>query len=89
MPGRPILDNSRARADCACSTCGWGYFDIFPYPAISLFFLPLSGDGSIKTKILSQRAVKHKNTKKKYSLNERFFFLLFADVNYVVCLYAL
>ena len=32
------LDDSRARAYCACSGCGWGWFGHF-----SLFFLPLSG----------------------------------------------
>ena len=27
VPGRPAnLDNSRTRADCACSRCGCGYF---------------------------------------------------------------
>ena len=30
VPGRPTnLDYSRARADCACSRCGWGCLDIF------------------------------------------------------------
>ena len=30
VPGRPtILDNSRAKACCACSRCGWELFDIF------------------------------------------------------------
>ena len=30
VPGRPtILDNSRARAYCACSWCGWGLFGHF------------------------------------------------------------
>ena len=29
VPGRPTyLDNSRARAYCACSKCGWGCLDI-------------------------------------------------------------
>ena len=47
--GRPsILDESRARAYCACSRCGWGLLDIFLSSIISLFFLPLSGgDGPI------------------------------------------
>ena len=38
VPGRPTnLDDSRARAYCACSRCGWGCLDIFTlnYP----FFL--------------------------------------------------
>ena len=39
VPRRPTnLDDSRARAYCACSRCGWGYLDMF-----SLSFLPLSG----------------------------------------------
>ena len=30
VPGRPTsLDDSRARAYCACSRCGWGCLDIF------------------------------------------------------------
>ena len=30
VPGRPTyLDNSRARAYCACSRCGWGWFGHF------------------------------------------------------------
>ena len=40
VPGRPTsLDDSRARAYCACSRCGWGCLDIFTllYP-----FSPLS-----------------------------------------------
>ena len=45
--GRPTnLDNSRARAYCACSRCGGGCLDILSI--ISLFILPLSlGDGTI------------------------------------------
>ena len=39
------LDNSRVRALCACSRCGWGGLDIFPS---SVFFLsPSLGDGPI------------------------------------------
>ena len=30
VPGRPTsLDDSRARAYCACSRCRWGFSDIF------------------------------------------------------------
>ena len=30
VPRRPTnLDNSRARANCACSRCGWGLFGHF------------------------------------------------------------
>ena len=44
-PGRPTnLDNSRARAYCACSLCGWELFGLFFLSSIiSLFFIPLSG----------------------------------------------
>ena len=44
VPGRPTnLDNSRARAYCACSICGWGLFGHFFLSfSISLFFLSLS-----------------------------------------------
>ena len=45
VPGRPTtLDESRARAYCACIRCGWGLFGLFFLSSIiSLFFLPLSG----------------------------------------------
>ena len=41
VPGRPTnLDQSRARAYCAGSRCGWGLFDhFFLSSVISLFFL--------------------------------------------------
>ena len=43
--GRPTsLDDSRARAYCACSRCGWGLFGHFFLSSIfSLFFLSLFG----------------------------------------------
>ena len=43
VPGRPTkLDNSRARAYCACSRCGLGLFGHFFLSSIfCLFFLPL------------------------------------------------
>ena len=41
VPGRPTnLDWSRARANCACSRCGWGCLDILSF-SLSL------GDGPI------------------------------------------
>ena len=42
VPGRPTnLDDSRARAYCACSRCGWGLFGLFFLSSIvSLFSLP-------------------------------------------------
>ena len=49
VPGRPSnLADSRARAYCACSECGWGLFGHFYYllPFLSSFSLSL-GDGSI------------------------------------------
>ena len=46
MPGRPTnLDDSRARAYCACNRCGWGCFAIFTLLLSFLLFLPLSGGG--------------------------------------------
>ena len=49
VPGRPAyLDNSGARAYCACSRCGWGVFGHF-FSGLSFlfsFFLSL-GDGPI------------------------------------------
>ena len=42
MPGRPSnLADSRARAYCACSGCGWGLFEHFYSHLFSLLFLPL------------------------------------------------
>ena len=49
VPGRPTnLDDSRARAYCACSRCGWGLLGHF-FSRLSLFFsFSLSlGDGPI------------------------------------------
>ena len=48
-PGRPTnLDQSRARAHCACSRCGWGLFGHFfsRLSFLSSFSLSL-GDGPI------------------------------------------
>ena len=43
VPGRPTsLDDSRARAYCACSRCGWGLFGHF-FCRLSSFFLPFFG----------------------------------------------
>ena len=43
VPGRPNdLDNSRARAYCACSRCGRGLFGHFSSRRSFLFLLPLS-----------------------------------------------
>ena len=49
VPGGPAnLDNSRARAYCACSRCGWGLFGHFfsHLSFLSSFSLSL-GDGPI------------------------------------------
>ena len=49
VPGRPTnLDDSRARAYCACSRCGWGLFGHFysQLSFLSSFFLSLE-DGPI------------------------------------------
>ena len=45
MPGRPTsLDDSRTRAYCACSRCGWGFVWTFFLSSITFhFFLPLLG----------------------------------------------
>ena len=65
VPGRPTtLNDSRARAYCACNRCGWGVCLDFFFSHLSfLFSFSLSlGDGPIQTEILSQRAVKPKTT---------------------------
>ena len=44
VPGRPTnLDDSRVRAYCACSGCGWGLFGHLFSSLSFLSFLPLSG----------------------------------------------
>ena len=49
VPGRPTnLDDSGARAYCACSRCEWGLFGLFYSPLSFLFSFSLSlGDGLI------------------------------------------
>ena len=49
VPGRPtIFNDSRARAYCACSRCGWGLFGHFysPLSFLSSFSLSVE-DGPI------------------------------------------
>ena len=47
VPGRPTsLGDSRARAYCACSRCGWGLFGHFSLIYLFSFSLSL-GDGPI------------------------------------------
>ena len=39
VPRRPTnLDNSRARASCACSRCGWGFFFWTFFSSLSFLF---------------------------------------------------
>ena len=49
VPGRPTsLDDSRARAHCACSGCGWGLFGhLFPHLSFPFSFSLSLGDGPI------------------------------------------
>ena len=59
VPGGPInLDNSRARAYCACSRRGWGYLDIFSL--IYHFSLLSPSLCEMARYRLSQRAVRPK-----------------------------
>ena len=52
------LGNSRARAYCACSRCGRGWFGhFFSHLSFLSSFSHSLGDGPIYTEILSQRAV--------------------------------
>ena len=47
-PRRPTnLDNSRARAYCACSRCGGGCLDIFKFVHLFSFLSSFFGDGPI------------------------------------------
>ena len=68
VPGRPTsLDDSRARAYCVCSRCGWELFGHFFSHLSLLFSFSLSlGDGQIQTEILSQRVVKLKTTNQPF-----------------------
>ena len=49
VPGRPTsLDDSRARAFCACSRCGWGLFGhFFSHLSFPFSFSLSLGDGPI------------------------------------------
>ena len=48
VPGRPTnLDDSRARAYCACSRCGWGLFGHFSHLSLLFSFSLSPGDGPI------------------------------------------
>ena len=49
VPGRPTgLDSNRARAYCACSRCGWGFFGYFFSRLLFLSSFSLFlGDGPI------------------------------------------
>ena len=48
VPRRPTnLDNSRARACCACSRCGRGLFGHFKSVYLFSFLSPSFGDGPI------------------------------------------
>ena len=76
VPGSPTnLDNSRARANCTRSRCGWALFDFFSRLSFS-FLCPSLGDGLIQTEILSERAVEPKTTNHSsyvFDLKETFF----------------
>ena len=49
------LDNSRARAYCACGRCGWGLFWTFVISSVfSPFFLPLSETAQYRLKYVSK-----------------------------------
>ena len=71
VPGHPTnLDNSRVRAYCACSRCGWGLFGhFFSHLSFSLFFLPLWKTARYRLNLLSQRAVKPKTTNQLVGAN--------------------
>ena len=62
------LDNSWARAYCACSKCGWGCLDIFSLVYHFSLLSPSLGDGLMKTEILSQRDVKPISTNHMFRL---------------------
>ena len=48
VPWRPTnLDNSKARASCACRRCGWGCLDIFSLVYLFSFLSPSLGDDPI------------------------------------------
>ena len=56
------LDNSRARAYCACSRCIWGLFGhVLSHLSFLLSFSLSLVDGPIQTEILPQRIVKSKS----------------------------
>ena len=81
VPGRPInLDQSRARAYCACSRCGLGIVWTFFSRLSFLFSFSHSlGDDPIKPEILSQRAVKPKTTNQPILIRSMVFIKPFED----------
>ena len=80
VPIRPTnLDNSRARAFCARSRCGWGWFGNFSHVYLLSIFSPSLEDGPIWTEILSQGAVKPKTTKQ---VTNRLFSILAVNTFY-------
>ena len=53
VPGRPTnLDHSMARAYCACSSCGWGWLDIFSLLSFLSSFSLFLGDGPLYTQAM-------------------------------------
>ena len=68
------LDESRTRAYCACSGCGWELFGhLFSHLSFLFSFSLSLGDGPIKTEILCQRAVKPKKQPTSCTLPQALF----------------
>ena len=77
VPGHPTdLDNSRARAYCACNRGRWGLFGHYFSRLSFLFSISLSlGDGPRYTEILSQvsHLFLHRASCKTYRVSIRYF----------------
>ena len=80
VPGRPAnLENSRPRANCACSRCWWGLFGHF-FSLVSLFFLPLWDTVRYRLKYCLKGPLNPKQ-----STNQPYISLLIGDSEKKIC----
>ena len=89
------LDNSKARAYCACSRCGWGRLDIFLLSIFSPFFFALQERARYRLKYCLKGPLRPNKQPNKFQLlifiRQIFFSLIcylksrFFKVKVVIC----